>query len=217
MYGLFLDLRKAFGAMDWELCLQILEDRGVGPRIRLFIERFWALALLVCKAGGYYGTAFKALRGVTQGGPLSPRIFNLMIDAVIREWLRQVLGNRVAVDGIRTHIRLLLAAFYADNGLVQSRDLEFLQFSFDILVGFFERVELLTKTKKTEAMTCIPGRIRTALSHKAYANRMEGHEDRRSWQTRRTNCDICGVELSTGSLRRHQESQHGEAGVVAVL
>ena len=49
-------------------------------------------------------------------------------------------------------------------------------------------------------MTCIPGRICTVLSHEAYANRIEGHEDRRSWQTRRTNCDICGVELSTGLL-----------------
>ena len=54
--------------MDRERCIQILEDRGVGPRIRLLIKRFWALALLVCKAGGYFGTAFKALRGVTQGG-----------------------------------------------------------------------------------------------------------------------------------------------------
>ena len=151
LYGLFLDLRKAFDAMDRERCLLILEDRGVGPRIRLLIERFWALALLVCKAGGYFGTAVKALRGVTQGGPLSPRIFNLMVDAVIREWLRQVLGNRVAADGIGTQIRLLLAAFYADNGLVQSRDPEFLQFSFDILVGLFERVGLRTNTTKTEA------------------------------------------------------------------
>ena len=56
------------------------------------------------------------------GGPLSPRIFNLMVDVVIWEWLRQVLGERVATDGIRTQIRLPLAAFYADDGLVQSRD-----------------------------------------------------------------------------------------------
>ena len=39
-----------------------------------------------------------------------------MVDAVIREWLRQVLDERVAVDGIGEQIRLLLAAFYADDG-----------------------------------------------------------------------------------------------------
>ena len=77
---------------------------------------------------------------------MSPRIFNLMVDAVIREWLRQVLGDRVTADGIGTQIRLLLAAFYANDGLVQSRDPEFLEFSFDILVGLFERVGLRTNT-----------------------------------------------------------------------
>ena len=86
---------------------------------------------------------------------MSPRIFNLMVDAVIREWLRQVLGERVAADGIGVQIRLLLAAFYADDGLVQSRDPEFLQFSFDILVGLFESVGLRTNTTKTEATTSL--------------------------------------------------------------
>ena len=108
---------------------------------------------------------------------MTPRIFNLVVDAVIREWLRQVLGEEVAADGIGSHIRVLLAAFYADDGLVQSRDPEFLQYSFDILVGLFERVGLRTNTTKTEAMTCIPGEICPALSHEAYANRIEGHSD----------------------------------------
>ena len=43
---------------------------------------------------------------------------------------------------------------------------------------------LRTNTTKTEAMIYIPGKIRTALSHEAYANRIEGHEDWRAWQMR---------------------------------
>ena len=49
---------------------------------------------------------------------MSPRIFNLMVDAVIQEWLRQVMCEEVAADGIGAQIRALLAAFYADDGLV---------------------------------------------------------------------------------------------------
>ena len=45
---------------------------------------------------------------------------------------------------------------------------------------------------------------------------MEGHEDRRAWQMHRTTCDICRVELATGSLRRHQETQHGVYTAFAV-
>ena len=76
---------------------------------------------------------------------------------MIRGWLRQVMDKEVAADGTGAQIRALLAAFYADNGLVQSRDPAFLQYAFDILVGLFERVGLRTNTTKTEAMTCVQG------------------------------------------------------------
>jgi len=67
--------------------LELLEGYGVGPNMLWLIKTFWDIAVLVCRAGACYGTAFKAYRGVTQGGPLSPRIFNVMVDAVVREWL----------------------------------------------------------------------------------------------------------------------------------
>ncbi|EJK70137.1 hypothetical protein THAOC_08530 [Thalassiosira oceanica] len=45
----------------------------------------------VCRAAKRYGEPFKASRGVTQGGPLSPKIFNIMVDAIVREWIRLLL------------------------------------------------------------------------------------------------------------------------------
>ncbi len=30
-YGVFINLKKAFDAMDWEQCLVILERQGIGP------------------------------------------------------------------------------------------------------------------------------------------------------------------------------------------
>ena len=42
---------------------------------------------MAARAGGYYGAAFKGKRGVTQGDPLSPTIFNVVVDAVVRHWL----------------------------------------------------------------------------------------------------------------------------------
>ena len=74
---------------------------------------------------------------MTQGGPLSPRILNLMVDAVIREWLRSQLGAEVANLGISDQIRVLLATSYADDGLIQSRDPVFLKEDFDALVPLF--------------------------------------------------------------------------------
>ena len=42
---------------------------------------------MAARAGGYYGKAFKGARGVTQGDLLSPTIFNVVVDAVVRHWL----------------------------------------------------------------------------------------------------------------------------------
>ena len=39
-YGVFIDLKKAFDAMDWERCLLILEGHGVGPNMRRLICHF---------------------------------------------------------------------------------------------------------------------------------------------------------------------------------
>ena len=43
--------------------------------------------MMVARAGGYYGDAFKGAQGVTQGEPFSPTIFNVVVDAVVRQWV----------------------------------------------------------------------------------------------------------------------------------
>ena len=70
-----------------------------------------------------------------------------MVDEVICEWLRSQLGAEVDNSGIGDQIRVLLAVFYADNGLVQSQDPVFQQEAFNALVALFERVGLRTNTK----------------------------------------------------------------------
>jgi len=87
-YGVFINLKKAFDSMDRERCLLLLEGHGTGPNMRRLIRHFWDEATNVCRASGNYGSFFKAGRGVIQGGPLSAKLFNVLVDAVAREWLR---------------------------------------------------------------------------------------------------------------------------------
>ena len=100
LFGIFIDLRKAYDAMDRERYLEILEANGVGTKLLRLLEHFWDEAEMVCRAGGCYGKPFKAHRGVTQGGPFSPRVFNVMVDAIVREWIRQVVGDDAARSGM---------------------------------------------------------------------------------------------------------------------
>ncbi|KAL7536992.1 hypothetical protein ACHAWF_005620, partial [Thalassiosira exigua] len=80
LYGIFIDIRKAFDAMDRERCLDILAGYGVGQNMLRLIRHFWKEAELVCRTEGNFGRPFKAERGVTQGGPLSPKLFNILVD-----------------------------------------------------------------------------------------------------------------------------------------
>ncbi len=96
-YGVFINLRKAFKAMDWERCLFILEGHGIGPSMRQLIRHFWDKTANLCRASGNYGMPFKTGRGVTQGGPLSAKLYNVMVNAVVREWL-QILRDESGLE-----------------------------------------------------------------------------------------------------------------------
>jgi hypothetical protein len=105
-YGVFVDLTKAFDAMDWEQCLQLLGEYEADPNMRRLIRHFWDEATNVCRASGNYGVPFKLGRGVTQGGPLSAKLFNIIVDAVVREWHRIVRANMCVTWALGREVRL---------------------------------------------------------------------------------------------------------------
>ncbi len=174
LYQIYLDLRKAYDALDRGQCLEILVGYSVGPNLLRLQKNFWDNAKMVCCAGGNYGLPFEAHRGVTQGRPLSSLMFNVCVDCVIREWLRQVLGEDVTQDGAGNLVCDQCIAFFVDNGLVAARCPEWLQSSINILITLFERISLRTNAKKTKVMTCLPGKIRVAQTEEEYASQQTG-------------------------------------------
>ncbi len=173
-YQIYLDLRKAYDALDRGRCLKILAGYGVRPNLLRLQKKFWDKAKMVCHAGGNYGLPFGAHCGVTQGGPLSSLMFNVCVDFVVREWLRQVLGEDVAQGGVGNLVHNQCIAFFVDNRLVAARCPEWLQTSFDILITLFEQIGLRTNAKKMKVMTYLPGKIRVAQTEEVYASQQTG-------------------------------------------
>ena len=77
---------------------------------------------MVAQAGGYYGTTFRGKRGVIQGNPLSPTIFNVVVDVVVRHWVQGVIEEAEAHGELRQEGRHQESLFYADDGMVASSD-----------------------------------------------------------------------------------------------
>jgi hypothetical protein len=83
--------------------------------IRL-IRGYWHDAIMVCRASGNYGTSFKAGRGVTQGGPLSTKLFNILVDAVACEWFQELReGGDYEEWESDELMSTFFAIFYVDN------------------------------------------------------------------------------------------------------
>ena len=52
LYVIFLDLHKAYDALDRSRCLEILEGYDVGPRACWLLWTYWGRLTMVARAGG---------------------------------------------------------------------------------------------------------------------------------------------------------------------
>ena len=111
---------------------------------------------MVARAGGYYGTAFGGEGAVTQGDPLSPTIFDVVVDAFVRHWVNGFMEEAEARGETGQEGQHQDALFYANDGMVVSSDPAWLQGAFTALVGLFDRVCLRTNAGKTVSMVCHP-------------------------------------------------------------
>jgi hypothetical protein len=125
-------------------------------------------------------------------------MFNVCVDAVVREWLWQCLGDNSALMGIGGAVHDHVVAFFVDDRLVMARCLEWLQSSFTILINLFEGIGLKTNAAKTKVMMCLPGKIQVAKTEEEYAAQQTG--DAAAMKHWRVECEVCGVSLAAVSL-----------------
>lgn len=211
IFEVFLDLRKAYDTLDRERTLEILAQYGAGARMLRLLRQYWDQQQVVARQGGYHGDPFEVTRGLTQGDIPSPTIFNIVVDAIVRYWLSLVVDDGSEVDGLGMTVQEWLVLFYADDGLIASRNAEWLQMAINRLAELFERMGLRTNTDKMETMTCTPGYISSQVSSQAYKRRMDGTGlSYREHKRRRVNCSTCGKDLAAGSLAQHMRVQHGQ-------
>ena len=69
LFGVFINLRKAYDAIDQERVVDILKEAGVGPKALRLIILFWERTQLICKVGWHFGRVFQAKRAVTRVAP----------------------------------------------------------------------------------------------------------------------------------------------------
>ena len=93
VYFAFLDLEKAYDRVDREAMWKVLRIYGVGGRLLRAVESMYAGSKACVRVGSEMSEWFQVRVGLRQGCVMSPWLFNLYIDGVVREVNARVLGR----------------------------------------------------------------------------------------------------------------------------
>ena len=111
---------------------------------------------------------------MTQGDPLSPTIFNVVVDAVVRHWVTLAMAEAEKQGERGDEGRHQSVLFYTDEGMVALYDPRWIQWSFDTLAIMFEGVGLQTNVGKTVSMVCRPCQAAGTQPEAEYGRRITG-------------------------------------------
>ena len=73
---------------------------------------------MVSRVGQYYSILLKGYRGFTQGDPLSPTIYNMMVYAVISNWVTVVVWEEAEPYLCEGLLQRVATLFYEIYGLL---------------------------------------------------------------------------------------------------
>ena len=125
---------------------------------------------------------------------MSPMIFNIMVDAVVRHW-RHV---------FKPHERDELALVYADDGVIPGTDETMVQASMDHITKSFASLGLKMNSAKAESMVMTGGRNKVNFCSAAYSRQVTGQgPSHRERQDTKVTCKKCGGLIGRASLVRH--------------
>ena len=96
---------------------------------------------------------------MTQGDLVSPTLFNIIVDAVIRETLQEICGPQEDQHSFGWLAGEHKIFFYADDGRKAGRYPIWVQAALMKMVMIFDRVGLQTNLNNTKAMICASGFI----------------------------------------------------------
>ena len=118
IYVAFMDLEKAYDRVDREAMWEVMRIYGIGGRVLRGIMSFYNEGRACVRVGQKVSDSFEVKIGLRQGCVMSPWLFNMFMDGVVREvYVRaNQAGVRMNVAGVDLVLSQLL--FADDTALV---------------------------------------------------------------------------------------------------
>ena len=133
----FLYVQKAYNSLNRGRYMDVLRGYIIGPNLQRLLQRYWCDKVVVPKARKFSGRPFSIYRGVKQGEPASLMIFNILVNAVVREVLLEVCGHQEAHHGFFWAAGEQNIALYADEVCIAGWDPIWVQTTLTAMVRMF--------------------------------------------------------------------------------
>ena len=154
LYACFVDFQKAFDSVWHEGLFRKLENLGINGNFLNLIRDIYKQTKCAIKINNKTTQFFNYNKGVLQGNPLSPILFNIFINEIFKKV--QNTESMLTLDGTNYFNALM----YADDLILLSTSEEGLQNSLNSLYEFCSTWKLNINYKKTKCMTFSKGTIR---------------------------------------------------------
>ena len=164
VFWAFMDLEKAYDRIDREALWQVLGIYGVGGCVLRGIQSFYEGSTACVRVGSDMSESFDVTVGLRQGCVMSPWLFNVYMDGVVREVKMRTLGRGLEMrtrNGQEWEVSQLL--FADDTALVAATEEE-LQRLVEEFGVVCERRKLKVNVGKSKVMRCSRGGQRLELS-----------------------------------------------------
>ena len=151
----FIDFKKAYDSVDRQSLFNILEEQGLDHKTLRLIRQTLTGTKSKVKFLGELSEPFEIKTGVRQGDGLSPLLFNLVLDKVIREWEKELkkTGNwkPIRLGRHRGGIETAVLAFADDLAILTDEEEKAIK-QIETLAECAQKVGLQISYEKTEFM-----------------------------------------------------------------
>ena len=150
----FMDLEKAYDIVDRRALWQVVSLYGVDGKLLRAMKSMYDDNRMCVRVGGKESEWFETKVGLRQGCVMSPWLFNLYIDGVVREVSALVNGSGAGMmdtDGVAW---VLLQILFADDTALVADSEKKLQKLVDEFGRVCERRKLKVNVSKSKVMRC---------------------------------------------------------------
>lgn len=150
LYLGFVDIQKAFDTVNRNKLWKIMDEFGIDHKLIRLARNIYTMNFCYVVSCGQLSDAFQNTNGLRQGGSLSPLLFILYMDGIVRECSARAKKLKIGYNNL-THVCISEGVF-ADDVVVFAGNMIDLKYNLEIWKTTISKYDLKMNMNKTKYM-----------------------------------------------------------------